>query len=139
MDVSALSLLAIASGLLAVIAVVWLYVHFNQRISHLIDTHLESESRSELLRDEVKNLENQIAEMQTRSMVQGKHMRELADHCDQLENQLREVKNQDPSMRLYTRAAELVKSGASVEDVMQACDLPRAEAELLMSMHGGKL
>lgn len=135
MDVSALSLLAIATGLLAVVAVIWLYFHFNQRISHLVDTHLESESRAELLRDDVKNLENQIAEMQTRSMVQGKHMRELADQCDQFENQLWEVKLQDPSMRLYTRAAELVKSGASVEEVMQACDLPRAEAELLMSMH----
>ena len=38
-------------------------------------------------------------------------------------------------MRLYTRAAELVKAGADVEEVMQACDLPRAEAELLISMH----
>lgn len=135
MDVSALSLLAIATGLLAVVAVIWLYTHFQRKLSRLVEHHLASETRIDTLQEDIKNLENQIAEMQTRSMVQGKHMRELAEYGEQLENQLREVKNQDPSMRLYSRAAELAKSGASVEEVMQACDLPRAEAELLMSMH----
>lgn len=65
-------------------------------------------------------------------------MHSLSEQCTQMENQLREVKTQDPSMRLYSRAAELVKSGADVNEIMQACDLPRAEAELLISMHRKK-
>ncbi|MBU2977988.1 DUF2802 domain-containing protein [Alteromonas sp. C1M14] len=136
MDVSAFSLLAIATGLLAVIAVLWLYWYFQNRIKAL-HFHLQHHGdEAILLAEQVRTLENQIAEMQARSMVQGKHMQDLSEQFNQLENQLREVKTQDPSMRLYTRAAELVKSGADIEEVMQACDLPRAEAELLFSMHG---
>ncbi len=135
MDVPALSLLAVATGLLAVIAVIWMYFFFNRQFKQLDDTVRYQKEHIDTLQLEINDLENQNGEMQTRSMVQGKHMRELADQCTQLENQLREVKSQDPSMRLYTRAAELVKAGADVEEVMQACDLPRAEAELLISMH----
>ncbi|MEG3768435.1 DUF2802 domain-containing protein [Alteromonas sp. 14N.309.X.WAT.G.H12] len=138
MEVSAFSLLAIATGLLAVIAVLWLYWYFQIRLKTL-QQHLQYQTdQAILLAEEVRTLENQITEMQTRSMVQGKHMQDLSQQFTQLENQLREVKTQDPSMRLYTRAAELVKSGADIDEVMQACDLPRAEAELLYSMHGTK-
>ena len=135
MDVSALSLLAIATGLLAVIAVLWGYFHFQQRIDENATFAINQQELIHHLQEQIYTLENQITEMQTRSMVQGKHMQEISEQCTSLENQLREVKTQDPSMRLYSRAAELVKAGADVAEIMQACDLPRAEAELLISMH----
>ena len=39
------------------------------------------------------------------------------------------------SRALYQRAAELVKQGASIEEIMEACDIPRAEAEMLSMVH----
>lgn len=40
-----------------------------------------------------------------------------------------------PENRLYTRAMKMVELGASVEELMTDCELPRAEAELLVNLH----
>lgn len=40
-----------------------------------------------------------------------------------------------PENRLYTRAMKMVELGASVEELMSDCELPRAEAELLVNLH----
>ncbi|XOV79242.1 MAG: DUF2802 domain-containing protein [Aestuariibacter sp.] len=52
-----------------------------------------------------------------------------------LTEKLQEIESADPGARMYTKAAKLVSSGASIEEVMQECDIPRAEAELLMNLH----
>lgn len=51
-----------------------------------------------------------------------------------LEQKLQQLAEQDPGAKLYQRAAKLIADGATVEDIMQECDLPRAEAELLVAM-----
>ena len=45
-----------------------------------------------------------------------------------------EFEHREASSPLYTHAARLVDSGATIDDLMQECDLPRAEAELLISL-----
>ena len=42
---------------------------------------------------------------------------------------------QDPDSRFYTRAVKLVELGATLEEIMRECELPRAEAELLLNFH----
>ncbi|MGB3725116.1 MAG: DUF2802 domain-containing protein [Glaciecola sp.] len=55
-----------------------------------------------------------------------------------VENNTQLLQNDDPSLKMYNRANQLVVSGASIDDIMQACDLPRAEAEVLISLHRKK-
>lgn len=83
----------------------------------------------------VRNVVHQQNEDQARSLVVTRHIQALQKNLDDIENQIRELKLQDPSLRLYQRAAELVKQGASIEEVMEACDIPRAEAEMLSMVH----
>ncbi len=40
----------------------------------------------------------------------------------------------DPDSRLYSRASRMVELGADLEELMEECELPKAEAELLMSL-----
>ncbi len=54
---------------------------------------------------------------------------------EQFATTLKQLEQQEPEIKLYQRAAKLVEQGASVDDLMQACDLPRAEAELMLAMH----
>ena len=68
-------------------------------------------------------------------MVITRHLQELDEKQTDIENQLRELKLQDPSLRLYQRAADLVKQGASIDEIIEACDIPRAEAEMLVMVH----
>lgn len=59
---------------------------------------------------------------------------QLSQEQRALEQKLQQLSEQDPGAKLYQRAAKLVASGASIEEIMQECDLPRAEAELLAAM-----
>ncbi|MDV6316938.1 DUF2802 domain-containing protein [Idiomarina sp. HP20-50] len=63
------------------------------------------------------------------------HVAQLTEEHKQLQQKLQEVAEQDPGSKLYQRAAKLVVKGASTEELMQECDLPQAEAELLISLH----
>jgi hypothetical protein len=42
---------------------------------------------------------------------------------------------QTPENKLYSRAVKMVELGAGVEEIMAECELPKAEAELLLSLH----
>ena len=43
-----------------------------------------------------------------------------------------------PDSRLYSRAARMVELGAGLDEVMAECEIPKAEAELLISLRGTK-
>lgn len=51
---------------------------------------------------------------------------------DKLMAQIDEVSQQDPTAKMYARAHSLVASGASIHEIIDACDLPQAEVEVLM-------
>ena len=127
----------ILSGFIIVLAVAVsiLYSHVKQLRTALSDS--EQNSASAIARTEAlaKNANNQQTEAQARTLVITRHLQELDEKQTDLENQLRELKLQDPSLRLYQRAADLVKQGASIDEIIEACDIPRAEAEMLVMVH----
>lgn len=118
---------------LVVLVVTLLVLRRQQRV--LAERVEKAEQTAATLADEVRRITHQQNEDQTRTVVVTKHLKAIEEQQTQLENQMREVKLQDPAMRLYQRAAEMAKSGASIDEIMQACDIPPAEAELLVSMH----
>lgn len=67
---------------------------------------------------------------QLRAQQQALHQQQ-----QQFASTIKQLEQQEPEVKLYQRAAKLVEQGASVDDLMQACDLPRAEAELMLAMH----
>ena len=67
---------------------------------------------------------------------------DFADKLDQLENALVEVVERQQQLaaepgenKIYTRAVKMVELGASLEEIMEECDLPRPEAELILRLH----
>lgn len=64
--------------------------------------------------------------------VRTKHLQEkLAE----LETELEKLKHEQPEDKLYRRALKMVELGADIEEIIAECDIPRAEAELLFSIH----
>ena len=45
---------------------------------------------------------------------------------------------QAPENKLYSRAVKMVELGADLHEIMTECELPKAEAELLISLHRHK-
>jgi hypothetical protein len=42
---------------------------------------------------------------------------------------------QQPEDKLYSRALKLVGLGADIDEIIRDCDIPRVEAEMLLSIH----
>lgn len=70
------------------------------------------------------------------------HVQSVKGHVQNVEGQLsetierqEELVNLEPDSKLYSRAMKMVSLGAGIEEVMQECELPRAEAELLVNLH----
>lgn len=122
---------------LLTVAVGVLHSHINQLRKALSESESENSHAEAIARAEAiaKNANNQQSEAQARSLVITRHLQELDEKQTEIENQLRELKLQDPSLRLYQRAADLVKQGASIDEIIEACDIPRAEAEMLVMVH----
>ena len=79
--------------------------------------------------DEFRDLMNEETQLFT---IKSK---DLQDEITALTAKVQEIETADPGSRLYSKGAKLVASGATIEDIMQECALPRAEAELLVSLH----
>ncbi|MDA7746360.1 DUF2802 domain-containing protein [Psychromonas sp.] len=77
----------------------------------------------------------QFTEIHSGAIGMGKKLQQLdlAVRKTQ-ENQVNLVASA-PENRLYTRATKMVELGASIEELMSDCELPRAEAELLFNLH----
>jgi hypothetical protein len=81
------------------------------------------------------SFKKQFTEIHSGSIGMGKKIQQLdAIVRKTQENQLNLVA-QAPENRLYTRATKMVELGASIEELMLECELPRAEAELLLNLH----
>ena len=78
------------------------------------DSQLENEQVSKQLEHRVK-----VAQDEFNSKFQS------------IEQQLQ----QQPEDKLYSRAQKLVELGADIAEIMRECDIPRAEAEMLLSIH----
>jgi len=82
-----------------------------------------------------ESTKKQFIEVHSGAVGMGKKMQQLDCAVKKTqENQLNLVA-QAPENRLYTRATKMVELGASIEELMLDCELPRAEAELLLNLH----
>ncbi|CUS47165.1 MAG: protein of unknown function DUF2802 [Idiomarinaceae bacterium HL-53] len=88
----------------------------------------QAQGESKALRAEVARLAELVAEL-------SESHQQLTGRVTQYESELKEVAEQDPASKFYQRAAKLVRQGATLEEVMETCELPRAEAELVFSLY----
>ena len=80
-------------------------------------------------------LRSEIAELRASITSIGKRAVNTEQELYELANQQAAQKYDDPDAKIYSRAVKMVELGADIEEIMRECELPRAEAELLMSLH----
>ncbi len=60
---------------------------------------------------------------------------EVQDSLNKVSDTVERLEEQDPALKMYSKASKLVEQGAAMEDIIEASGLPRAEVEVLMSLH----
>ncbi|WP_462166538.1 DUF2802 domain-containing protein [Pseudoalteromonas sp. GB43] len=83
-------------------------------------------------------LRSEVAEMRAGILSIGKRVVAVEEKSKELEQLQDAQKYHDPNAKIYSRAVKMVELGADLEEIIRECELPRAEAELLMSLHKQK-
>ena len=83
-------------------------------------------------------LRSEVAEMRAGMLSIGKRVVAVEEKSKELEQLQDAQKYDDPNAKIYSRAVKMVELGADLEEIIRECELPRAEAELLMSRHKQK-
>ncbi len=83
-------------------------------------------------------LRSEVAEMRAGMLSIGKRVVAVEEKSQELEQLQDAQKYDDPNAKIYSRAVKMVELGADLEEIINECELPRAEAELLMSLHKQK-
>jgi regulator of replication initiation timing len=83
-------------------------------------------------------LRSEVSELRTGLLSIGKRVLEVDQQNQELMQQQAAQKYDDPDAKIYSRAVKMVELGADLDEVIRECELPRAEAELLFSLHKQK-
>ncbi|MEZ9596469.1 DUF2802 domain-containing protein [Shewanella sp. 10N.261.52.F9] len=126
----------LAAALVFVIACLALVFYLLKQTSKL---RVKVEALTLLVKDSDKQREavkRELQELRSGTIGVGRRMLELEKKLAQQDAKLEEGSQQDPQARLYSRAMKMVALGAGVEELIEECELPKAEAELLIRLHG---
>jgi uncharacterized protein HemX len=130
------SLFASAPILAGALALVVLFIGLA-----LLRLKLGQQKSSEHLRQQNRHLDKELQKtnkqmLEVRSVVVGLGQRvsEQQDIIQHLNERITELEQADSDGRLYSRATKMVQLGADVDELIEECELPKAEAELMMSL-----
>ena len=123
----------VALGLSLIALVFASYIWFKSKRSKQ-----ESEASVATLQSQLESLRKQMMELHTGAIGMGQRLQSVEGAMQQVNDRQQELTLQDPERRLYSRAAKMVELGADLDEVMSECELPKAEAELLISLRKGR-
>lgn len=124
------------AALLYVIACLALVLYQQKQTAKLrskVDALTLLVKESDRQREAVKR---ELQELRTGTIGVGRRMLELEKRLAKQDARIDETSQQDPQSRLYSRAMKMVSLGAGVDELVAECELPKAEAELLLRLHG---
>lgn len=129
-------LLGIAiAGLVFGLLSLLLIVMFKKRYASELGAQLQQVKDSS---EQINILRSEVSELRTGLLSIGKRVLEVEQQNQELIQQQAAHKYDDPDAKIYSRAVKMVELGADLDEVIRECELPRAEAELLFSLHKQK-
>lgn len=105
------------------------------RIAFASRKHFEQLStQNRKLDRELDKTSKQLLEVRSVVVGLGQRVTEQQDIIQHLHERVLELEQADTDGRLYTRATKMVQLGAELDELIHECELPKAEAELMMSL-----
>ncbi|MDK2598484.1 DUF2802 domain-containing protein [Pseudoalteromonas sp. P94(2023)] len=129
-----LIVLVIAASVISLLCLGLLFV-FSKRIYQAQQSNARLLKQTQNDAEQISILRSEIAEVRASVLSIGKRLVASESFAKDLAQQQAAQKYDDPDAKIYSRAVKMVELGADLEEIMRECELPRAEAELLMSLH----
>ncbi|MCT6700607.1 MULTISPECIES: DUF2802 domain-containing protein [unclassified Rheinheimera] len=131
-----------AVAILLVFVVVWQHKITQRQLLLQTERMEELQQALNISRAEVEELRNGVIGVGQRILSAERLLQQLqlsqqsqAAELEQLSEHQQKIQLADPESKLYSRAMKMVQLGAGLDEIMQECELPRAEAELLLNLH----
>jgi len=145
-----ISLIAFAIVMLVAMLLLALKNRFTRQIDELQQQLQSQELQLVELQNVLSQSQSQLDTNQqhcTESQLENEQVSKQLEHRikvtqEQFNSQLQNIEkqlHQQPEDKLYTRAQKLVELGADVAEIIRECDIPRAEAEMLLAVHRKKV
>ena len=127
--------------------VIYLYLAKVTKNIEIFKTQLQSnvmqikelEDVNKLLQHQISSSERESKQLNTENSQVLKQLevriKYLNDHNVEQQKLLLQWQENQGQDKFYNRAFKLAAKGASLEDIMSECELPRAEVEILLSVH----
>lgn len=137
-------LLGLQTVVILLLLLVWhLYQRrtVRQQLQHQQQLSQQLEQTSQRLvqlQAELEELRSGIIGVGQRVLQVDNQLSELAVQQTELNEKQQALELTDPESKIYSRAVKMVELGADLEEIIRECELPRAEAELLFSLHKNK-
>ncbi|MCO7201259.1 MULTISPECIES: DUF2802 domain-containing protein [Pseudoalteromonas] len=129
-----LLVISITSSILALACLRFVFV-LSKKLQNAQGQTAQLSSSLQGSEQQIAILRSEVAELRASIMSIGKRVVATEQELNDVANQQAAQKYDDPDAKMYSRAVKMVELGADIEEVMRECELPRAEAELLMSLH----
>lgn len=116
---------------LSVIAIVLALIFWRQQVA-------VNQKQTEQMQQLAKQLlisRSEIKEIRIAVLGLGKKVAGLESVTTEVSEKQEELQLIEPDSKLYSRAVKMVELGANVDEIVRECELPQAEAELLVSLH----
>ncbi|ASA54928.1 DUF2802 domain-containing protein [Vibrio gazogenes] len=117
------------------IFVVFLLLLIIYRLRRLVLKQSEMRRQeSRILDKSLQKASKQLVELRSVVVGLGQKISEQEQIILHQDERIKELEQQDSDARLYTRASKMVQLGADINELIEECELPKAEAELMLSL-----
>ncbi|KUI98797.1 DUF2802 domain-containing protein [Vibrio sp. MEBiC08052] len=127
-----LSFPVLLGGAIFVVCLLFLTIY---RLRRLILKQSEiRRQESRVLDKSLQKANKQLVELRSVVVGLGQKISEQEQIILHQDERIKELEQQDSDARLYTRASKMVQLGADINELIEECELPKAEAELMLSL-----
>jgi hypothetical protein len=131
-----------AVAILLVVFVLWQHQRQRQSFILLLREHQQTLTAMKAVQIELDELRGgligvgqRVLQLETAWQRSQQDLQMVANEIEQISEHQQKMQLFDPESKLYNRAMKMVQLGAGLEEIMLECELPRAEAELLLNLH----
>ncbi len=136
-----MAITSVLFGTIAVLLVLFLYLAFYvnglSKSLHTSDSEVKQLKQFVALQQkQLKDLSHELQTMTSAAYGVGKRINQLAGQLRELDDRQEEFDLKDQGSHSMQQAIALVHKGATVEELVENCDMSLGEAELLIMVHG---
>jgi hypothetical protein len=137
------TLISLLFACFVMLLVLWVFnrnlnIRLQQSVNLIDELHKISLAQKKQFSDLEQDQNNLKTELRKRQHDVEHLQASAISRIEKVESIVERLEEQDPALKMYSKASKLVEQGAAMNDIIEASGLPRAEVEVLLSLHSRK-